>query len=189
MHRVDKPIPEKTRGEIEKKIAGMGDYVKMSYLQRALRSKLDYDTKKFVLLRLAGVYEARKMFLESARLVKSAGEINTTFKDKIKDYIKAVELNIKGGDFVEADRIFSQALALGNTQEKFEMKGQLKNFYITQAKLYLKLDRRNHAKLTCEKILTLDLNIGERNEIKKTLLELYNKLGNVREYYSLRDKV
>ncbi len=189
MHNVSKPVPEKTRGEIEKKISGMGDYVQMSYLQRALNSGLDFDTKKFVLLRLSGIYESRNMYLESARMIKMAAEINITYNDKIRDYMRAVELNIKGIDYNEADRIFSQCVALGNGNEKNEMKSQLKNYYITQAKHFLNLDKRTHAKQTYEKVLTLDLEMGERSEIQRTLLDLYKKLGDIREYTALREKL
>lgn len=188
MHNIDKPIAEKTRGEIESKIEGMGDFVLMSYLQRALNSNLDFDTRKFVMLRLSGIFEARKMYRDAAKLIKNAGEINTTFKDKIRDFMKAVDLYIKSGDFSEADRVFAQSLSLGNTQEKFEMKMQFKNFYLNQAKYFLNLDKRTHAKKTYEKILTLDLDMGERNEINRTLMGLYKRLGNLREYYALKEK-
>jgi tetratricopeptide (TPR) repeat protein len=189
MRGVDKPIVEKTRGEIERKISGMGDFVVMSYLQRALQSKLDFDTKKFVFLRLAGIYENKKMFLDAAKLVKNAGEINVTYREKIRDYLKSVELNIKGGNFNEADRIFTQAMALGSVREKGEMKFQLKNFYLTQAKLLLGQEKRNHAKKIYEKVLSLELDIGERNDVHKTLLDLYKRLGDIREYYVLKEKL
>jgi len=186
MHTVDKPISEKTKAEIEKKLEGMGDYVKMSYLQRALNSGLNFDTKKFVLLRLAGIYEARRMFLESAKMIKAASEINTTFKNKIKDYMRAVELYIKGGDYVEADRIFAQSLALGNDKEKKELKTNFKDYYLTQGKFYLGNDKRNYARIAFEKVLSLDLSTEDRKGVQEMLLELYNKLGLVKEYYALK---
>lgn len=186
MYRVEKPISEKTKAEIETKISKMGDYVKMSYLQRALKSGLDFDTRKFVLIRLAGIYESRKMYLEAAKMVKAAAEINTTFKDKINDYIKAVELYIKGGEYNESDRLFTQALALGNNKEKFEMKTNYKNYYLKQGKFFLNNDKRNYARIIFERALTLDLNITEKKEVQKYLLELYDKLGLVRDYYNLK---
>ena len=187
--QVERPIGEKTRGEIERKLEGMGDYVKMSYLQRALKSKLDYDTRKFVLLRLSGIYEDRKMHLDAARLIRSAAEINTTFRDKIKDFMKSVELYIKAGNFDEADIVFSQSLALANISEKNEMKTSFKNYYLTQAKIAVKSDKRNHARKIYEKALTLELETGERSEIKKQLLILYEKLGDVRSYLNLKNSM
>lgn len=189
MHNIDKPVTEKTKGEIEQKLSGMGDYVKMSYLQRALKSGLDFETKKFVLLKLATIYYEKKMYLDAAKLVKSAAEITTTYKEKIFAYLKATELHIKGGDYVEADRLFAQALALSNDREKREIKEKYKNYYIAQAKAFITQNRRSHAKAIYEKVLTLDMQMGERAEVQKTLLDLYYKLGNVKEYHALRDKM
>jgi len=186
---VDRPIAERTRAEIEKRIAGMGDYVKMSYLQRALKSGLDFDARRFVLLTLGKIYEERKMFLEAARIIKAAAEINITFKDKMRDFMRAVELNIKAGDYAESDRIFAQALALGNTQEKFEIKMHRKNYYLKQGKELVSKDKRNNAKLIYEKLLTLELAMNEKKEAQNVLLELYKRLGNIRDYYNLKGKI
>ena len=189
MVETDRPIKEKTRAEIEKNLSVMGDYVQMSYLQRALKSRLNFETKKFVLLRLGGIYESKKMFIEAAKMIKAAAEINTTFKDKNRDFMRAVELYIKGGNFIEADRIFAQSLTLGNSKEKQEMKDNFKNFYLAQARNYERLDKRNQAKITYEKLLTLELDIGERNNIQKKLLDLYEKLGDVKSYFNLKKSV
>lgn len=186
MKAVDRPIAEKTRGAIEKRLESMGDFVKMSYLQRALNSGLDFETRKFVLLRLGGIYEARRMNLEAARLIKSAAEINTTFKDKIRDFMRAVDLYIKGGDYNEAERIFNQSLALGSDRDKDEMKQKLKDFYLTQAKIFLNLDKRTSAKTIYERLLGLDLGVEERTRVQRELLALYDKLGCVREYFNLK---
>ena len=189
MHIVDRPIPEKSKSAIESKLSEMGDYVKISYLQRALKSGLSLDTRKFVLLRLSGIYEVKKMYGESARLVKSAGEINTTFKEKIGDYIKSVELYVKAGNYQEANLVFAQALALGNSKDKLVMKTKLKDFYLIEAKICYNNDKRNNARLLYEKILTLDLGVEEKIDVQKNLLVLYDKLGLIREYYTLKNSM
>jgi len=66
------------RKEIEEKLQNVGDYVKMDFLQNCLRQQLDFDTRKFVLIKLAGAYELRRMFLAAAKLMKDAADINTT---------------------------------------------------------------------------------------------------------------
>ena len=100
--------------------------------------------------------------------------------------MKGVELYIKGGEYSDADILFNNALALGNTKQKFEMKGNYKNYYLTQARIFLNGDKRSNAKKILEKVLRLDLDIGERREVQKQLLDLYKKLGNVQEYMSLK---
>tara|TARA_Y100000310_G_C20660824_1_gene804662 strand:+ start:1683 stop:2240 length:558 start_codon:yes stop_codon:yes gene_type:complete len=177
-----------SRREIEEKIKGMGDYVRIDYLSRCLDRGLDLDTRKFVLVRLAGLYEARKMFSEAAKLLKAAATINTTIKAQIQDFLKSGELFIKGGIFEDADASFSKALALANTREKSEIKYFSKEAYKTQAKNYLNVDKRSNAVKTYEKLLRMDLDVGEREEVKKMLLELYSKLGKIREFYALEKK-
>ena len=189
MHVVDKPIMERTRMEIDAKIKTMGEYVKMSYLQRAMKSQLDFDTRKFVLLELTKIYEQKGMFLDASKTMRAAAEITTTFREKIGQFMKAVEFNIRGNSFVEAERIFAQALALGNDREKWEMKQMYKQFHFAQAQSYLKNDRRNNAKDIYQKMSSLDLNIEEKTEVQNKLLDLYYRLGNVREYHALKDKI
>ncbi len=189
MHVVDKPIAERTRVEIDAKIKTMGEYVKMSYLQRAVKSQLDFDTRKFVLLELTKIYEQKSMFLDASRSIRAAADITTTYKEKIGQFMKSVEYSIRGNNFAEAERLFAQALALGNDREKWEMKQMYKQFHLTQAQNYLKNDRRNNAKDIYQKMLTLDLTAEEKTFVQNTLLDLYYKLGNVREYHALKDKM
>jgi len=189
MHNVDKPIDEKKKQKIEKKLESMGDYVKMSYLQRALHSQIDFDSRKFVLVRLAGIYESRNMFLEAAKMIKNAAEINTTFKDKINDYVRAVELYIKGSNYDEADLVLAQGLALASKQEKDALKNRVKEFYKSQAKFLFNEDKRNQARLAYEKLLTLDISFSERLDIQKELLKVYDKLGLVKEYFAVKRSI
>ncbi len=180
-------IQERSKQEIELKLGTMGDYVKIDYLGRALNSGLDFETRKFVLLTLSKLYEGRGMYLESARLMKNAAEINTTYKAKMQDYMKSVELYIKGGNYSDADLVFALALALGTDREKAELKGSIKKHYLNQAAQYLKTEKRNQAKKVYEKVLTLDLSADEKRDAQQQLLSLYEKLGNIRDFYRLRD--
>ena len=177
-----------SRREIEEKISTMGDYVRIDYLSRCLDNGLDLDTRKFVLLRLAGIYEARRMFNEAGKLLRAAATINTTIRAQIQDFLKSGDLYVKGGGFDEADLSFNKALALANTREKLEVKKFTKESYKTQARAYLNVDKRSNAVRTYEKLLRLDLDTGEKEEVKKMLLELYSKLGKIREFYALEKK-
>lgn len=180
-------IKERNRQEIEAKMQAMGDYVRMDYLRRALNSGLDFDSRKFVLVKLAQIYEERNMFADAGKLMKSAAEINTTFKAKMQDYMKSVQLFILGGNFSEADIVFAQAIASATERERAELKQSLRGYYMSQAKAYMSKDKRAQAKRTYEKILTLDLSQEERKNVQGELLKLYDRLGNVGEYYRLRN--
>lgn len=182
-------IKERTRQEIEARLTTMGDYVKIDYLQRVLNTSLDFDTRKFALVRLAALYEQRGLLLEAAKLMKSAAEINTTFKSKLQDYMKSVELYIRGCSFQEADYLFAQTLALGTERDKSELKDTYKKQYLALAQDLIKRDKRMHAKKAYEKLLTLDLSIQERKVAQETLLDLYNRLGNVQDYIRLKQTI
>ena len=182
-------IQERSRQEIDAKLATMGDYVKIDYLQRALSSGLDFDTKKHVMTILSRLYESKAMYLESARLLRNAADINTTFKAKINDFMKSIELYIKGGNYSEADFVFQQTLALATEIEKSGLRTLLKNYYAVEAKNFLRADKRNQAKKVYEKLLTLELTAPEKHDVQQQLLALYEKLGNIRDYFKLKESM
>ena len=66
------------------------------------------------------------------------------------------------------------------------MRTQYKNSFLEQGKEFYSTGKRNNAKQIYERVLRLDLEPGERNEVNKRLLEMYEKLGNVREYMSFK---
>lgn len=179
-----------TRKEVEAKLASVGDYVKMDFLQQCLRKNLDFDTKKFVLLKLSAVYESRMMFLESGKMIRIAADINTTYEAKINDFVKSAELFIKGGNYDEADVSLAKAFASANEKQKVPVRQRIKTAYKNQAQDLLKKDKRKNATDVYEKMLTLPyLDANERKEAQKTLLHLYQKLGKIREMYALQKSI
>ena len=182
-------IEEKSKQEIEAKLKNMGDYVKIDYLMRAMDSGLDYETRKFVMISLSKLYESKAMYAESARLIKNAAEINTTQKNKIADFMKSVELYVKAGSYNDADYVLTQALALATLREKVDLKNMAKNYYMQEAKMRIRNDKRSQAKKAYEKILTMELSMQEKKDVQQQLMELYSKLGNVKEYFRLRDSL
>ena len=175
-----------SRKEIDNKLAGMGDYVKIDYLARCLKQTIDFDTRKFVLTKLGEIYGERGMYLEAARMVAGGAEINTTFQSKINDYMRAAELFVKGGGFDDADNVFNKAVACSNGLQKENIKTKRKEIYKAQARAYMQRDKRNQALQTYEKLLSIDLTPEEKREVQSTLLSLYEKLGKVKDYYALK---
>src|SRR3989344_1894106 len=111
-YSTEKIIP--TKKIVEEKLKTMGDYVKMDYLSGCLKNSLDFETRKFVLTTLSRIYESRAMYSEAGKLIKASADINTTFDSKIGDFMKAVELFVKAGNYDEADNTFNKAIVLGN---------------------------------------------------------------------------
>lgn len=175
-----------SKRNIEEKLKNVGDYVKMDFLQQCLKRQLDFDTRRFVLITLAKVYESKKMYLEAGKLTRNAADINTTYEAKMNDFLKSTELFIKAGNFDEADISTTKAFAVANDRQKVEIKIRIREAYKLQANELLKKDKRKQAMESYEKLLRLDLNPGEKKDVQKTLLELYEKLGKIQDYYSLQ---
>ncbi len=182
-------VKENNKKDIETRLNSMGDYVKIDYLSSCLKTNLDFDTRKFVLVRLAELYEKRGMHAEAGRLLNGAAEINTTFQGKVSDFLRSAEMFIKGGSFDDAEVSINKAMACANDMQKKDIKNKRKEFYKAQAREYLKKDKRKHAMETFERLLSVDLNPEEKREVQSTLLVLYEKLGKVREFYSLKNSM
>lgn len=175
-----------SRKEVEEKLEGVGDYVKMDFLQNCLKKQLDFDTKRFVLTNLSKIYESRKMYLEAGKMMRIAADINTTYEGKMNDFFKSAELLIRGGNFEDADISFTKTLATANENQKISMRNKVKNVYKIQARDLLMKDKRKLAMDAYEKLLTLDLDPVEKSDVQQNLLMLYEKLGRIKEFYALR---
>lgn len=178
-------VKETKRNEIETKISQMGDYVKMGYLEGCLKNPIDYDTRKFVLIKLAGLYEQGKMFTNAGGAMKNAAEINTTVQGKINDFMKAAELFIKAGNYELAEACVKRAAGESSQTQQKEITVRVKEFYKTKAKLCMNEGKKKNAAGAYEKLLELKLDDKEREEIMKTLAGLYENLGDMRGYFSL----
>jgi len=175
-----------TRREVEEKLKTVGDYVKMDFLSSCLKMQIDFDTKKYVLLKLAEVYELRRMFSEAARMIRNAAEINTTYDGKMNDFMKSCTLFIQGGNLDEADASFGKALGCATDLQKGRIKTIRKDAVKAFAKEMMKRDKRSHAASAYEKLIGLELGPDEKREAQTTLLGLYEKLGKVKDYYNLK---
>ena len=182
-------VKEENRRDIEQKLIKLGDYIKIDYLSSCLKKPLDFDTRKFVLLKLSEIYEQKNMFSDSAKMIQLSASINTTIQGQISDLIKAGGLFIKAGNFDLADSMFDKAFAYADTIQKVGIKNSKKEMYKKQAELYLKNDKRKNAMLAYERLSELDLDSLERRETQQRLLSLYEKLGKVKEYFNLKKEI
>lgn len=180
---------EETRKDIEERFVKMGDYAKIGYLESCLKKKTDLETRKFILLKLSELYEAKKMFLDAARAMSAASDIHATDQSKVAALVKTAEFYIQGGVFELADSAIVKASALVDAKQKIEIKNKQKEFYKVRAKAFLSKEKRKNAANTYEKLLELDLTPEEKKEITNTLLNLYEKLGDIKEYYALKRKI
>ena len=159
----------------------------MDYLSACLKKSLDFDTKKFVLLKLSEIYESHKMYLEAGKLLRVAAEINTTFEGKMQDFMKSSDLYIKGGNFDEAEISYTKALACSSGAQKERLRVRRKEAYKLYAQECVSKDKRKHAMGAYQRYLSIhELTQQERREVQILLLTLYEKLGKIVEYNGLK---
>jgi len=179
---------ESNKRDIESRLKAMGDYVKIDYLSELLKSNLDYDTRRFVLLELAKLYKDKGMVAEAAKLVNNAAEINTTYGGIMKDHSVAMQLFIKAGRLDEADVSMNKAMAAcNNEKEKMVIRMKRKDAIKAQAEEFLKRDKRKLAMLMFEKLNAIsEMTADEKRDAQAKLTHLYEQLGKVREFYGLK---
>ncbi len=177
---------ELSKSEIEGKLAGKGDFVQMDYLSNLLKQKLHRDTKKFVYLKLIEIYNKKHMFNDIAKMYEGIAGISIAFSEQIRNYLKATEYYIKAGFFEKADYAMRKAFNEANAVERNEINFAVKDFYKKQAEEYEKELKRNSAAKIYEKLLEMNISDSERKEIKERLMELYEKLGRLKEFYAMK---
>jgi len=180
---------ERTKAEIEVKLSGLGDFVKIEYLENCLKLDLPFEVRRFVLEKLAEINESKNMFSEAARRISAAADITTTYQDKMRMFLKQAELLVKAGQYQQADETFGKALACGNNQEKIEAKTKFKEIYKKQAEMYEKGEKRINAMKAYEKLLSLTENKTEQIAIKEKLLKLYEQLGKMQNYFAMKQQL
>ena len=177
-----------TKSEIEKELAGKGDFVQIDYLTRFLKEPLSMDMKKFVYLKLGEIYEKINMLRDAAKNYDSAAIISITFTEKIRHFMKEAEVCIRAADFEKAEEAVKKALAEANSVQKNEIYLTTKDLYRQQAEAFEKNSKKIHAVKAYEKLLEMRLSEAERKGLKEKLLDLYEKLGRRKEYFLLKSR-
>lgn len=176
-----------SKGEIERVLATKGVFIQIDYLKRFLREDLPIDTKKFAYLKLAELYEQSGMFIEAAKYISLIAENVITFKERRGLFIKEFKLLVKAGQYGRADVAIKKAYNESNTsEERREIKDEIKKTYLDQAKEYEIKGMKGRAISVYEKALHLDLEDFEKNSIKERLIPLYETTGKLREFYAMR---
>ncbi len=177
---------ELSKSDIEEQIEGKGEYIQIDHLNKLLEQKLHRDTKKFVYLKLIEIYNKKHMLNDVAKMYEGFAGICIAFSEQIKNYLKATEYYIRAGFFDKADYSMRRALNDANAVERNEINFAVKDFYKRLAENYERELKRNNATKIYEKLLEMGITDEERKEIKERLMELYEKLGKLKEFYALK---
>jgi len=166
-----------SKAEIEEAIKDKDDFIKIDYLKRFLQKADNHEMKKFILLKLTGVCEAKNMLNEAVTNIRNAAEISITYREKIEFYMKAAELYIKLRDFENSDKVFKMAYSVGNSKERPNIIHQYKESFRMQASIAEKNGRARYAIEMLERLIRIDQPNEQRIAVRDKLVELYEKMG------------
>lgn len=175
-----------TKAEIDAELEDKGDFVQIDYLTNYLGIAPSISMKKFAYLKLAKVYENKKMFLDAARAYDNAALNSLSAEEKMNYYVMSAKKYIKAGLFEKVDDAIKKAMGETNVSRRAEIAFEIKEYYKRQAELFEFDNKRNSAAKIYEKLLSMDLRHREKLEIKKKLLGLYTKLGRFKDHANLR---
>ncbi len=175
-----------SKSEIESVLKNKGEFIQIDYLNKYIHLNPSIETKRFVFLKLAKIYEKKSLYNEAAKMYGNAANFSIAFSEKIKNYVKETAMFIKAKQFDRAEQATKKALYEANETQKAEIFFTIKQIYKNEAEFYEKNLKRNNAAIIYEKIMQMNIPENEKQEIKNKLLSLYERLGKFKEYYRLK---
>ena len=125
------------------------------------------------------------IFNDIAKIYSNLSILALSSQERVDYLIKETKAYIQGGRFDEADSVMRRAMEEVTIVKKADIYEDIKDFYKKQAETFEKESKRNHAIKVYEKLLSMRISDSERNEAKKKLLDLYEKLGKFKESSAL----
>ena len=176
-------VREKTIEEIENRLMKMDTALnKINYLESVLKAtSFSFEIKRFLWDELSGLYEKRGMFEKSAKAMANKAGIEISFRDKVDSYITAAELFSRIGKVDDADEMFVRAGRDANAEQMMKVKLARKNVYLVSAHELERKGKKAGAAKFYEKLIKMNLDEVEKEEIKEKLLLTYKALGLFRE--------
>ena len=175
-------VREKTINEIEVKLSGMQTALnKIAYLESALKEKFTYEIKRRIWDWLVELYEERKMFDKAGKAMAARAGIDISVREKIESYLKAGELFAKAGKLEDAEHMFIRASRDAGWGEKQKVKLAMKNIFLMSARDLERGGKKASSARFYEKLIKMDLDVLEKQEVKDKLLEVYKSLGKFRD--------
>ncbi|MFA6974189.1 MAG: hypothetical protein WC238_05660 [Parcubacteria group bacterium] len=175
--------------EIETILKNKNDFVKIDLLTRFIdEERPEGEIKKVCYMMLGEIYERSLMFNDSAKCYDRAGELSP-WKEKKNLHIKAAQLYIRGGDFQKAEGLIKNAVSESSTFERKEMLTGFKKYCIFVAESLERTRKLGDAIKVYEKTLLMELSDEEKRIVRERLMNLYQKLGKVREYLDMKSSL
>jgi len=175
-------VTEKTIQEIEVRLSTIDTaFNKIVYLESALKACSGIEAKRFIWQKISELYEDRKMFEKAAKAMMGKAGFDITYSDKIDSYLRAAELYSKAGKVEDAEHMFVRASRDANDQQKEKLRLSKKNIFLVSAK---ELEDKGRSASSCkfyEKLVKMNLDSTEKEQIKQKLISIYKSLGRFKE--------
>ncbi|MFA5173627.1 MAG: hypothetical protein WC438_00410 [Candidatus Pacearchaeota archaeon] len=181
-------ILERKKEEVEAKAEKMSDFLKMEYLENCLKHNIDIAAQRYCCMELSKVYEKRIMYPQAIKYLSNLEGLGIGDREKISIYLKQAELMIKAGLYEQVNYPYKKAASIINEGERHELRRRIIGFYKAQAETLEKTRKIAAALKLYERLVHL-VTDAEQIEVKKKMLESYNKLGKVREYVELKKEL
>ena len=181
---------EITKEDIDRELAGKGDFVRLDRIENFLKQTKSLDIRKFLLVKQAEIYENKGMLSEAARIHDALAHLSLTFSDKTNQHMKETELYIRAGLLEQADLSMKKAMSELDDKQKEGIKKRIIEFYVNHGSALEKAQRRAQAIKLYEKMITMHyLSAGDKDNVNKRLLGLYEQTGKIREFFNLKNKL
>lgn len=176
-------INEKNLEEIKNKLNTIrSDLNKIEYLESIFKKDFSIDIKRFALTNLISLYEKNMMYEKAARVLSTKARFDTTFREKIEDYIESAKFFCKVGKIDDAEEMFSRASREANEQQRKELFFKKKQMYLEFAEYLEKTGKRSSSLRFYEILIKIPyLTEEEKTKIKEKLSKTYKLLGRFRE--------
>lgn len=172
---------EMHKDEIEAALKGKGEFIQIDSLEKYLKSMPPLEMRKFAYMKLAQIYETKKLFGDAARMYKNITLSSVTVKEKIENLNRETDAWIKAGDFYEADKTMKAAMEESTFKERDLILQKAVELYKNYAEILEKERKINQASKYYEKLLKMNLPEPEKEKMKAKLNEIYSKLGKTKE--------
>ena len=176
-------VREKTIEEIELKLSSMNTVLnKINYLESAIKlAGFNFEIKRILWGKLSEFYSEGKMFERAAKAMSNKASLEVMSNEKFDSHITAAELYSKIGKVEDADEMFVRSGRNLDAVGKRKVKLARKNIYLLAAKELENKGKKASAVKFYERLIKMNLEEVEKDEIKEKLISTYTSLGMFRE--------
>ncbi|MEM4181800.1 MAG: hypothetical protein QXX68_01445 [Candidatus Pacearchaeota archaeon] len=182
-------VKEKNLEEVQEKLNSIKTNLnKAEYLESVLKKNISLDINRFILKNLCEIYEKEKLFERAAKSYSLRARLDSTFKEKIENLLKASENFCKVVKIEDAEQMLLAAYREANDSERREILRKRKESYFKYGEYFENIGKKSSAVKFYEKLFGMKLEENEKNKVKEKLIAIYIKLGKLKEAKEIEKK-